>query len=491
MLQRDKPLPVWGRADAGEKITVNFHGQTGATTATGDGRWIVFLNALPADAVGTDLVVTGKNTVTLTDIVVGEVWLCSGQSNMEFTVRQAANADSEIAAAKFPLIRHVKIGRTVAATPADSVATTGWLSATVENAGSFSAIGYFFAREIFQKLGVPIGLVNSSWGGTPIESWMSPAALANSPNATLVGERWAQVLADYPAKKTKFDAELIAWTTAETVAKAAPGPVAARAGAKNPAPAPHVLFLKANPKPRAPRGPGDSWTPAGLFNGMINPLLPYAIRGALWYQGESNTDRAAEYPANFTAMITAWRDHFGQGDFPFYFVQLANFKAASEAAPNQWPLLREAQTRALSLPNTGQAIAIDLGNPDDIHPVNKQEVGRRLALLAKSRVYGITTDDTGPTFAGATREGAAMRVTFTHASAGLTAYAKPVQSLELAGANRIFFPATARIERDTLLVAAPEVKEPVAVRYAWKNSPDANVYNGAGLPAGPFRSDDW
>ena len=254
---------------------------------------------------------------------------------------------------------------------------------------------------------------------------------------------------------------------------------------------PHAAFLKANPKPRAPRGPGDPWTPTGLFNGMINPLLPYALRGALWYQGESNTDHAAEYRALFAAMITAWRGHFGQGDFPFYFVQLANFKALYETVPNQWPLLREAQEQTLDLPNTGQALTIDIGNPDDIHPTNKQDVGRRLALLARNRVYGITGGDTGPKYAGITREGSALRVKFTHASDGLVAHDQPVQSLEIAGADRVFRPATAKIIRDTLLVSAPDVKEPVAVRYAWSNAPVANLFNGSGLPAAPFRSDRW
>jgi sialate O-acetylesterase len=223
---------------------------------------------------------------------------------------------------------------------------------------------------------------------------------------------------------------------------------------------------------------------------MINPLLPYALRGALWYQGESNAERAAEYHARFAALITAWRAHFGQGDFPFYWVNLANYKVSADPTGQTYAFLREAQTQTLSLPHTGQALAIDLGDPADIHPVNKQDVGRRLALLARSRIYGATIDDTGPTLASATREGAALRVRFTHAH-GLISHDKPAQSLEVAGADRKFFPAQAKLEQDTLLVAAPEVKEPVAVRYAWRNAPDANLFNGAGLPAVPFRSDTW
>lgn len=508
VLQRDKPLPIWGRADAGEKITVTFHGQTSAATAAEDGRWIALLEPLAADPVGTALVVTGKNTVTLSDILIGEVWLCSGQSNMEFTVEarpgtwqansRVNHAAEEISASNFPLIRHVRIEQTVATTPADSVKTSGWDVASPGTVGAFTAVGYFFARDLFQKLGVPIGLIHSSWGGTPVESWMSPAAIASSPDFAVIAARWTQNLADYPANKAKFDADIAAWTAAETTARAATPATApataaksVKASAKPTPPTPLAAFLKANPKPRAPRGAGDPWTPAGLFNGMINPLLPYALRGAIWYQGESNADHAAEYHAQFSAMITAWRAHFGQGDFPFYWVSLANYKNAGDKTARTYAFLREAQTQTLTLPNTGQALAIDIGNPDDIHPTNKQDVGRRLALLAKSRVYGVTGADTGPTFAHAAREGSALRVTFTHAGDGLVAHDRPAQALEIAGADRVFHPATAKIVRDTLLVSAPEVKEPVAVRYAWTNAPLANLYNGSGLPAVPFRSDNW
>jgi sialate O-acetylesterase len=478
VLQRDKSIPVWGKADAGESVTVSFHGQTRATVATPDGRWIVYFDKLPADAQGTDLIAGGKNTLAIHDVVVGEVWLCSGQSNMEFTVSRAANADKEIAAANFPLIRHVKIERAVAAAPADTVKTSGWQSASPQTAGGFTAVGYFFARDIFQKLGVPVGLVHSSVGGTPIESWMSPAALASDLAFKTVRQRWEQTLADFPEKKSAFDSALATWTTAEA-ATTAQGAAA------------HAAWLRQNPKPRAPRGPGDTWTPTALFNGMINPLLPYALRGALWYQGESNADHAAEYHALFAAMITAWRQHFGQDSFPFYWVNLANYKAPTDATGTTYAFLREAQTQTLDLPETGQAVTLDLGNPDDIHPTNKQDVGRRLALLAKNRVYGITGDDTGPTFANLTREGAALRIRFSHADSGLIAHDKPAQSLEVAGADKVFHPATAKILRDTLLVSAPGVFEPVAIRYGWQNAPEANLYNGSGLPAVPFRSDNW
>jgi sialate O-acetylesterase len=232
---------------------------------------------------------------------------------------------------------------------------------------------------------------------------------------------------------------------------------------------------------------------ASLYNAMIHPLLNSAIKGAIWYQGESNAERAAEYHPLFTAMITAWRAHFGQGDFPFYWVNLANYGVPADGGEKgrSYAFLREAQTKTLALPNTGQALAIDLGDPRDIHPTNKQEVGRRLALLARNRVYEIVGDDTGPTFDSVTREGPALRVRFRQVGSGLVAHDKPVQSLELAAADRIFHPAEGRIERDTLVVTSAAVRDPVAVRYAWTNAPEANLYNGAGLPAVPFRSDAW
>ncbi|HEY0945058.1 MAG TPA: sialate O-acetylesterase [Opitutaceae bacterium] len=477
VLQQGKPVPVWGRADAGEKVTVTFAGQTAHATADADGRWILYLDTLPANATPAELVATGRNTVIVRDVLVGEVWLCSGQSNMEWPVSRAQNAKEEIATASFPLIRHFKVKRTVADAPQENV-EGAWAVCSPETAAHFTAVGYFFARDLHRKLGVPVGLVNSSWGGTPVESWMSPAALHSEPAFAVVRERWQKTLDEYPAKKAGFDEKVAAWEQKEAAARVAGEAALAE-------------FRQQNPRPWGLRGaPGDSWTPMGLYNAMINPLVPYALRGALWYQGESNAGHASEYHALFAAMITWWRAHFGQGDFPFYWVQLANYKAGNGDGTD-WAFLREAQTQTLSLPNTGQALAIDIGNPDDIHPTNKQEVGRRLALIAKTRIYEVPGDFSGPQFVSATPEGAAMRVRFNYADNGLTAGAKPLQSFVIAGADRKFYPATARIERDTVVVSAPEVKEPVAVRYAWSNSPEANLFNGAGLPACPFRSDSW
>jgi sialate O-acetylesterase len=482
VLQRDKPIPVWGHADAGEPITVTFHGHTISTTAASDGRWIVYLDALPASTEPADLVVTGKNKIAVHDVLVGEVWLCSGQSNMEFVVGsppgstfRVDNADEEIAAANYSLIRHFKVKIAESDAPTESL-NGSWAVCSPETVKLFTAVGYFFARDIYEKLHVPVGLINSTWGGTPVEAWMSPSALDSNPDFAFVRARWQKDVAEYPQRKAEYDAALPLWEKDF---------VAARAAGKE---AQLKIFRL---KPRPPHGPGDRWTPTGLFNSMINPLQPYALRGVLWYQGESNAPHPTEYHALFAAMITAWRKHFGQGDLPFYFVQLANYSYLYNASGTEWALIREGQAQTLALPETAMAVAIDLGEHNNIHPRNKQEVGRRLALIAETRLYGIPGDDSGPMFADATREGSTLRVHFTHADNGLIAHENPVQSLELAGADKIFHPAQGRIEGETLLVSSPDVKDPVAVRYAWSNDPEANLFNGAGLPAAPFRSDTW
>jgi sialate O-acetylesterase len=436
VLQADKPVPVWGTAAPGEHVRVSFAGQSVGATAGADGRWIAVLAPLATSVTGADLTIEGRTAVTLHDVLVGEVWLCSGQSNMEFSVDEGgayrvANAPEEVAAARWPLVRQFKVARRASAVPVDT-AGGDWVVCSPQTVAHFTAVGYFFARDLCARLGVPVGLINSSWGGTPVESWMSPAALAAFPG-----------------------------------------------------------FANGHPMAGAAPPAGDPWVPASLFNGMIHPLLPYAIRGALWYQGEANAGHPAEYAKHFPAMITAWRAHFGEGDFPFFWVQLANFNPPHSPPGEPWAFLREAQARALALPATGQAVAIDIGEAGNIHPRNKQEVGRRLALLAKAKVYSLPVDASGPVFLRAEPEGAALRLRFSSAGDGLTAADKPLQSFEVAGADRVFHPAAAVIHGDTILVQSPAVARPVAVRYAWKNAPEANLFNGAGLPAAPFRSDDW
>ena len=473
VLQRDKPIPVWGTADAGENVAVSFAGQTAKTTANADGKWMVKLDARPANAEGADLVIQGNNTITLANILVGEVWIASGQSNMEWTMPNTYDAAIDIpASANFPLIRHIKIKRTVAESPAATVEVQydGWKVAGAEATRTFTAVGYYFAKDIHQLTGVPVGIISSNWGGTRVEAWMDTAALASDPAFASVGESWAKTMAAYPDAKAKHDAAVAAWEQERDAAKAA-----------------GERFTKR--RPNGPWGPGHPATPSGLFNGMINPLVPYAIRGAIWYQGESNAGQGDRYRALQSAMITGWRTHFGQGDFPFYWVQLANFKSPTGTS---WAFLREAQTNTQALPNTGQAVIIDIGDVRDIHPRNKKDVGRRLARLALKRDYGFDTlIDSGPVMEKAEREGNGFRVSFVKSPSPLIAPLNELVGFELAGEDRVFKPADAKIEGNTVIVTSESVSEPVAVRYAWRDAPLAGLFNKEGLPAVPFRSDDW
>ncbi len=473
VLQRDKPIPVWGTAAAGETVSVTFAGQTVATTADASGKWRIDLPALPANATPADLVIKGNNTLSYSNIVVGEVWLASGQSNMEWGVANTYDQAIDIpASAKSPLIRHIKIKKTVAASPASTVSIdrNTWEVAGPGTTANFSAVGYYFAKDVHDLLGVPVGIIGSNWGGTPVESWIDATAYTTVPaEAAKVQERWTKTLADYPANQAKFDADLAAWKEEQAAAKAANQP-----------------FTK--PQPRAPQGPGSASTPSGLNNAMIAPLAPYALRGAIWYQGESNGGRASEYRALFSAMITGWRAQFAQGDFPFYWVQLANFASPSDT---NWAFLREAQTQTLSLPNTGQAVTVDIGDVRDIHPRNKKDVGRRLARLALARTYNQKIADTGPVFVKADLDGTGFRVSFTETHGGLIAPLNTLAGFELAGEDKVFKPAEAKIDKDTVVVTSAEVPAPVAVRYAWRNAPVAGLFNKEGLPAVPFRSDTW
>lgn len=472
VLQREKPLPVWGRAEIGEKLAITFGGQTLNATADGAGRWIVYFEPMPANSEPAELVVTGKETVVVKDVLVGEVWLASGQSNMEWSVSSLRDDEKAIASIDLPLLRHLKIERTVAAEPAETVATSSWEAASPQTVGGFTAVGYFFARELQRKLGVPVGIINSSWGGTEIEAWMSDSSRQSTPFPAVLEARWQKAMSDWPPERVaRYPEDMAAWQKAEEQAKAT--------HTKN-------LF----PWPSPPASADSPARPGGLFNGMIAPLQPGAIRGVLWYQGESNVGRANEYAELLPAMIRAWRSNWGDEALPFYFVQLPNYTNGNPGG-RDWARLREAQAKALDLPSTAMAVAIDIGDPENLHPTTKMELGRRLALAAKSQVYGMSGDFSGPIFAGMTREGSALRIRFTHAGSGLVAHRRPVQSLEIAGADKVFHVGVGRIDRDTLVVSSPNVKEPVAVRYAWSNAPDANLYDGSGLPAVPFRSDDW
>ena len=466
VLQRNRPVPVWGRADPAEKIKATFQGQAVATVADAQGRWVVTFPPLATAKDGADLVIEGENTVTLHDVVVGEVWLCSGQSNMGFDLSRAANAATEIPLSANPLLREIIINDSAQAAPSETAKASKWEIAGPQTSGRFTAVGYFFGKELAQKIGVPVGLIKSTVGGTPVEAWMSAEAFASDSAFAGIAER------SRAEDRSFADLRLKAWRQAE-------------AGAMTSGAEAHAAFLKATPAPAVypPK------LPMVLFNGKIAPLKPYAFRGVIWYQGEANAARPREYHRLFAAMITDWRRYFAQGDFPFYWVQLPNF-AAGDPAGTKWAELREAQTQTLSLPNTGQALAIDVGDAKNLHPTNKVPVGHRLALIAARDVYGFKDEANGPAFRSAERAGREFTITFEHA-AGLNAHGGEVLAVEMSGPDRVFHPAQARIVGDRLVVSSTAVAEPVAVRYAWTNAPDAKLYNGAGLPAVPFRSDSW
>jgi sialate O-acetylesterase len=480
VLQRDMKVPVWGKASPGEEIIIEFAGQRQSAKAEKDGKWRIELEPMPANATPQTLSISSGNSksaiqnLKFEDVLVGEVWLCSGQSNMDFPVSNngssVTNAKEEIANANYPQIRLLKIPRGNSKEPLDSF-KANWEECSPQTVGPISGVAYFFGRELFQKLNVPVGLINPSYGGTPVEAWMSAETMKSNPACAPTAARLEKTIAEWPVIMEKYKADSDTWTKEEAEAKAA--------GEK---------FSK--PKPRQPVGANHPYAPVGVYNSMLHPLIPYGLRGVIWYQGEGNSRRAEEYHGLFTALIEQWRKEWNQGDFPFYYVQLANFKGTDDH-PDDWAWLREAQTQTLSTPNTGMAISIDLGDPNELHPRNKQDVGKRLALIALNKTYGQSSlEFTGPVYTGSKSEGTALRLSFDHAT-GLTSQKTPLTGFEVAGEDKKFVPASAVIEDETILVSSPQVTSPAAVRYAWTNAPEACLYNAAGLPAIPFRTDSW
>ncbi|HDP35249.1 MAG TPA: sialate O-acetylesterase [Candidatus Hydrogenedentes bacterium] len=473
VLQQGKSLPVWGNADPQEKVTVTLGKKTKSATANAEGKWKVEMPRMKAGG-PYELTVRGTdNTLLFTDVLVGEVWLGSGQSNMQWNVANSANGDAEIAAADYPNIRLFSVTRTVATSPQDDC-EGAWTLCAPATIPEFSAALYFFGRELHQQLdGVPVGLVHTSWGGTPAESWTSRATLESDPDLAGMVRQWDQALADYPAAMDAHNKAMEDWRKAAEEARAA--------GAPEPR------------KPDPPRGPEHPWLASGLYNAMIAPLAPYAIQGAIWYQGESNANRAYQYRKLFPAMINDWRNTWRQGPFSFYFVQLANFREPlPEPADLDWAELREAQTMTLSLKNTGMATIIDIGEADDIHPKNKQDVGKRLALIALKKDYGKKVVWSGPMYKSMKVRDDKIIIRFDHADGGLaTSDGEAVKGFAIAGEDRKFVWADAVIKGKTVVVSSPQVAKPAAVRYAWAINPVCNLVNGAGLPASPFRTDAW
>jgi sialate O-acetylesterase len=475
VLQQGRQVAIWGTADPGEQVSVSLGEQKEMATADSGGQWKVQLGPL-AKGGPLELTVAGKNTVTIHNVLVGEVWVCSGQSNMEMAVWNhnvfggVNNAEKEVAAANYPLMRLFIVKKAVAGKPQSDVQGQ-WVVASPATVGSFSAVGYFFGRDLHQALKFPVGLIDSSWGGTEAEAWTSDAAMDADPDLKVAADSWRQRIIDFPAALGDYKLKLDEWEKSAAEAEA------------NGKVAPSV--------PDAPRDPrSHPWRAAGLWNAMMAPLTPYAIAGVIWYQGESNAEFAYQYRKVFATMIQQWRSSWGEGDFPFLFVQLASF-APGAKSPDAWPTLREAQDKTLALPKTGMAVAIDIGDSNDIHPKNKQEVGRRLALAAEGIAYGRKVEYMGPTFKSLRADKGTLRLQFTHVAGGLVVHGQSLMGFEIAGQDQQFFPAAAKIEGNEVVLSSSQVAKPVAARYAWANDPKCNLYNQVGLPAPPFRTDDW
>lgn len=474
VLQRDMELPVWGWADPGEEVQVKLGNQPAVSTKAGDdGKWRVTL--APTAAGGPfGLTVTGRNTVVLEDVLVGEVWLCSGQSNMEWPVSAVANAEQEIADANHPLIRHIKVPKRPAGFPADDI-EADWQVCSPDAVPGFTAVGYFFGRYLQQELGVPVGLVNSSWGGTLIEPWTPPVGFASVDALKDIDRRVIltnPASDEYKAVLSDYVTQTEAWLAKAKTALAAEAPLDPLA-----------------PYPEAITPFGDHQQPTALYNGMIYPIVPFAIRGAIWYQGESNHGDGMLYTDKTKALIGGWREVWGQGDFPFYYVQIAPYMYGEEE-PYILPRFWEAQSAALAIPNTGMAVIDDIGNLNDIHPKNKQDVGKRLGLIALAKTYGRAgVVYSGPTFRDMEIRGGKIRLRFDHARHGLESRDdKPLNWFEIIGEETDFCKADAVIAGDAVVLSAPQVKEPVAVRFAWHKTAEPNLMNAEGLPAVPFRA---
>jgi len=619
VLQRGIKAPLWGWAEPGEEVRlgVSWHRMERRTVADADGKWMFTVSTPPAGG-PYEITLAGKNTIALKNVLVGEVWVCSGQSNMEWPLHAAANGAQEVATADHPNIRLFTVQKKIAGDP-ETDCTGQWSPCSPETAPGFSAVGYFFGRYLQKELGVPVGLINTSWGGTVAEAWTSSEALAKMPEFKALLDRIAKAKSDPDAAMKKYQDALAKWQKKIEAAGAQGqgciepgfddsswqevelpvlweqtglgnfdglvwfrqtievpdswvgkelvlelGPIddqdttwvnGVKIGAHTEANQwqalrkykigsdiiqagknviavqvldtggsggiygqPEQMRLKPAggpddkaialagkwrykvgydlasmpPQPQPPAWMNNPNAPTVLYNGMIAPLVPFGIRGAIWYQGESNAGRAYQYRELFPTMITNWRQDWGLGDFPFLFVQLANFMPTEpEPGESAWAELREAQLMTLELPNAGMATIIDIGEANDIHPKNKQDVGKRLALWALAQTHGRDIVYSGPLYKSMEIKGNKALLHFDHIGAGLMTQGGPLTGFAIAGTDRKFVWAQARIEGSTVVVSSDKVAEPAAVRYAWANNPTCNLFNKAGLPASPFRTDDW
>lgn len=496
VLQRDRPVPVWGWADPGEEIIVAFAGQTKSTRADAHGAWRITLDPLPASAEPRTLSVQSKaepQPSKIENVLVGEVWLCGGQSNMGLALRDCFRAPEEIAAANDPQFRFIAVPANGAAVPSADIGRAKWRASTPETAADFAGTAYFFGRSLRQHLKVPVGLIEFDRGATGIEGWV-PLAAYESAKEPALQAMYREAAGWNPQSEIGRKAHLDAFARIEAWLPAAKAALAAGQ---------HVP-----PEPLLPAPSRQVPGPSTTFNGTIHPLTPYAIRGAVWYQGESNPGEGEIYEQKMKAMITGWRTAWGQGDFPFYFVQLANegntVIQPMEEENFRYVPVREAQRRALALPNTGMVVAIDLGEDASGHPRNKRDVGDRLALWVRARQHGEKVPYCGPLYRECRRDGDTMIISFDHAGSGLMVADKdgldPVKEISggvmkqfsIQGADGKWHWADARIVGKTVVVRSDKVPSPVAVRYAYSLNPKGpKLYNRDGLPASPFRTDDW
>ncbi len=600
VLQRDINAPVWGTANPGEKVVVEIDGLVTSTITDKDGKWKVFLPVFEAGGPH-EMIVKGENEIRFTEVLFGDVWVASGQSNMEWRLENSNNAEVEITNAKYPNIRLFTVPRSMGKIPKNDLEGGQWDKCSPEKAGEFSAVAYFFGRELHDDLNIPIGLINCSWGGTVAEAWTSSEMLKTLPDfMELVNELedgpdwetdinadiqrsddkraiinssfrgleegvhkinynsnvWPVVIApnweeelegivwmrkvieipkEFKGKEIRFDLGRIEnhatvyfneeelgttgsphfseFTVPAQLVRAGKNVIAIRLlhrwsvpnfhgpeeRMKLYAPNGAVLENLAGPwkymtglEPEFPEVIGYQNHTSSLFNGMLFPIIPFGIKGVIWYQGESNADRAYQYRTLFQAMIEDWRIHWGIGYFPFLFVQLANFMDIPEQpVEDDWAELREAQLMALRLPKTGMAVTIDIGEMFDIHPRNKQDVGKRLALAARNIAYGEDIEYSGPLYKSMEINGREIEISFNHVGKGLKMEGEKLTGFQIAGKDHRFYWGEALIVGGKVFVSSEKVNEPVAVRYGWAKNPECNLYNKNGLPASPFRTDDW
>jgi sialate O-acetylesterase len=474
VLQRDMKLPVWGWADPGEKVAVTIADQTQSAIANEQGQWKVILAPMSATLKPLTLNVTGSNNFEVKDVLVGEVWICAGQSNMEFNVKDTSNGDLDVASADYPAIRLLSVKEQGSQTKVQDFHGQ-WRVCFPQTIGSFSAVGYFFGRELYEQLKVPVGLIDNSWGGSTCEAWIRRDRLEGNElyDATLKAND--QVAAD-PDAKAKFDAAFAEWDKLAQQAR------------------------QAN-EPEPPNRPWwndpvkGQFRAANIYHSRLEPILPFGIRGVIWYQGESNVARAFQYREMFPLLIKSWRADWGQGDFPFYWVQLPNFMPFSPTPTESgWAELRDAQACTQDrLPNTGQAVAIDLGDPADVHPRNKLDVARRLARWALARDYRQDVVYRSPRYDSMTITNGKISVSFHDVGTGLqTLRSQSVHGFSIAGDERRWVWADAKIiGKDHVEIYGDKVSAPVAVRYGWADNPECNLYGSSGLPVTPFRTDYW